>query len=125
MVGPLTVIAASVGAALAALLELALGVLPADQPLFQPFSVAIGTALQVALGVMVFALIGYFARRPIRTFRIVALVVLALSLLNPLLAGLGMMPGFEIEGVAVVGLMVLHLVAGAITIWMLTTQARA
>jgi hypothetical protein len=124
-VGPLTIVAAAVATAIAAFVLLAMGILPSTQPAFQPFSVGIGTAMQVLLGVIVFAVIGKFARRPIFIFRIVAWVVLVLSFLNPIMAGAGMMPGFEIDTMAVIGLIILHVVAGVLTIWLLTSQARA
>lgn len=124
-VGPLTIVAAAVVTTIASLVEVGVGMLPADQPAFQPFSIAIGTAIQVLLGVIVFAVIGLFARRPIFIFKIVAWVVLVLSFLNPIIAGAGMMPGFEIDTMAVIGLIILHVVAGVTTIWMLTTLARS
>lgn len=124
-VGPLTIVAAAVVTTIASLVEVGVGMLPADQPAFQPLSIAVGTTIQVLLGVIVFAVIGLFARRPIFIFKIVAWVVLVLSFLNPMIAGAGMMPGFEIDTMAVIGLIILHVVAGVTTIWMLTTLARS
>ncbi len=78
-----------------------------------------------ALGaVIVFALLGRFTRRPIRLFRIVAIIVLVLSLLPDLLMlAQPLFPSTTPTGVAV--LMCLHVVAAAICVGMLTTLGRA
>ena len=69
--------------------------------------------------------IGRLARRPISTFRVVGLVAPGLSLLNPILAATGAMPIGVIGLETVLALIVLHIVAGLLTIYLLTTQARA
>src|ERR671932_414030 len=71
---------------------------------------AIGAAI-------VFAIIGLFARRPVRLFRIVATVVLVLSFDTPL----------TVPGVPVamrLSLVVMHVVAWAVSVGLLTTLAR-
>jgi hypothetical protein len=79
------------------------------------------TIIGVLGAVIVFAIIARFARRPTRLFRIVGLVVLALSLLPDIgLLSSGAMPGTSLA--AVITLMLMHLAAGATTIWLLTTR---
>jgi hypothetical protein len=79
------------------------------------------TIMGVVGAVIVFAVIARFARRPIRLFRIIALVVLVLSLLPDLmLLSANAMPGTSLG--SVIALMLMHVAAGAITIWLLTTQ---
>ena len=78
------------------------------------------------LGAAVFALIIKFARQPVRTFRIVAVVALLLSLTNPIMAASGMMPiGVTISTATMLSMMVMHIVAGVITIYLLPRLVRA
>jgi hypothetical protein len=100
---------------------------PADFPPFQMGSIAIFTALQVGLGVGVFALIARFTRRPIRIFTIVALAALALSLIpnltlaaNPAAAPF---PGGT--SAAFLALIIPHFVAAAVTIFALVRLSRS
>ncbi len=79
------------------------------------------TIMGVLGAVIVFAIVARFAKRPIRLFRIIALVVLVLSLLPDLgLLNANAMPGTSLG--SVIALMLMHVAAGAITIWLLTTQ---
>ncbi len=68
---------------------------------------------------VVFAVVGRFARRPIRLFRIIAVVVLVLSFLNPVVAlsdaGLRMILTLEF----------MHVVVAAISVGLLTILGRA
>jgi hypothetical protein len=68
-------------------------------------------------GAVVFAIIGLFARRPVRLFRIVATVVLVLSFATPLT-----IPGAPVA--MILSLEVMHVVAWAVTVGLLTTMAR-
>ena len=71
---------------------------------------AIGAAI-------VFAIIGLFARRPVRLFRIVTTVLLVLSLATPLI-----IPGAPVA--MILSLEVMHVVAWAVIVGLLTTMAR-
>ncbi len=71
---------------------------------------AIGSAI-------VFAVIGLFARRPVRLFRIVATVVLVLSFAMP-----ATVPGVPVA--MILSLEVMHVVAWAVIVGLLTTLAR-
>jgi hypothetical protein len=117
-----TLVLATAATAVTGLIERAAGVLPEDIASFQPIGIAAGTIVQVSLGIVVLVLLSKYARRPISTFRIVALVALALSMINPIAAGTGLIPGYPIGLAGVLGLIVIHLVAGAIAIGILTTQ---
>jgi hypothetical protein len=80
------------------------------------------TIIGVLGAIIVFAIIARFAKRPIRLFRIIGVVVLVLSLLPDIgLLSANNMPGTSLSGV--ITLMLMHVAAGAITIWLLTTQA--
>lgn len=122
--GAFTLVAATAATSVTGLIERAAGMLPEDIASFQPIGIAGGTIVQVGLGILVLALLSKYARRPISTFRTVALVALALSMLNPIAAGIGLIPGFPISIFGVVGLMIIHVVAGAIAIAVLTTQVQ-
>ena len=79
------------------------------------------TIIGVLGAVGVFAIIARFSKHPIRLFRIIALVVLVLSLLPDIgLLSANNMPGTSLG--SVLALMLMHVAAGAITIWLLTTR---
>lgn len=67
---------------------------------------------------MIFTVVALLAQRPIRTFRIVAAVVLVLSFATPLT-----IPGAPLSMILTLELM--HVVAAVIITGMLTTLARA
>ena len=87
---------------------------------FSPLTVGLVVITSVigALGAaIVFAIIGLLARRPVRLFRIVAAVVLALSLVPPV----------TVPGVPVamrLSLAVMHVVAWVVSVGLLTALAR-
>jgi hypothetical protein len=86
----------------------------------QPLTVAlvsIGTVAGATGAAMVFALVGALAKRPVRIFRIVAVVVLVLSLAGPLT-----IPGAPLS--MVLSLEVMHVAAWAVIVGLLTTLAR-
>lgn len=66
---------------------------------------------------IVFAIIGLLSRRPVRLFRIVATVVLALSFVAP-----ATIPGAPVA--MILSLEVMHVAAWASSVWLLTTLAR-
>ena len=83
----------------------------------QPLTVApvvIGSVVGAIGGAGVFALIGIFARRPVRMFRIVATAVLVLSLTTPLT-----IPGAPLS--MVLSLEAMHVAAWAVTVGVLST----
>jgi len=101
--------------------------LPTDFPPLQFGPIAIFTAIGVALGVVVFAIISRVARQPVRTFWIVAMVALLVSLvpnvllmLNPAAAPV---PGGSTLAYGV--LSVFHIIAAFVSVPMLTRLARA
>lgn len=121
--GPLTAVAATAAtAATIAVREIgvAVGTIPPDVQILQEPMVAISTIAYILLGTLIFAGIARFASRPVRTFRIVAVTALVLSLLNPIAAGAGWIPVGAAIGVAtMVTMMVMHVVAALISIYLL------
>jgi hypothetical protein len=122
-VGPLTIVAAVVANVIIRLLALALlPISPAFPPL-QPAQPIFFTVIGVLGAAIVFAIVGRFARRPIRLFRIIALIALLISFLPDIgLLASNMMPGTSALSVGV--LMLMHIVAFAISVGMLTRLTR-
>src|SRR5688500_13506543 len=124
--GPLTAVIAGIANVLVREVAVALGTIPADLMILQEAGVFISSFVQDLLGAVVFALIIKFAKRPVRTFQTVAVVALLLSLTNPIMAANGMMPiGATISTATMLSMMVMHIVAGAIAIYLmpkLTTE---
>ena len=105
------------------LLGLSLFNISPEFPPLQPGPPIAFTIMGVLGAVVVFAIVGRASRHPIRLFRMIALIVLVLSFIPDIaLLATGAMPGTSL--VAVGTLAVMHVVAWAITVWMLTTLAR-
>lgn len=123
-IGPLTIIAAIV--ANVVVQQLAIAMLRPD-PQFIPLTLGATiafTLIGVLGAVIVFGLVGRFARRPIWLFQRIAWVTLLVSLIPDVLLGIsGFMPGATTANVVV--LMLMHIVAGVISIGMLSRLARA
>jgi hypothetical protein len=123
---PLVALLATFGAAVVNAIvysaALGLGLIPQDVLVpapggEQPLTVApvvIGSAVGVIGGAGVFALIGIFARRPVRMFRIIATMALVLSLATPLT-----IPDAPLS--MVLSLEAMHVAAWAVTVGVLTT----
>ena len=122
-VGPLAIIAAVVANQIVHLLALSLFKISPEFPPLQVGPPIAFTIMGVLGAVIVFAVVGRLSRRPIRLFRMIALIVLALSFIPDIaLLATGAMPGTS--PVAVGTLAAMHVVAWAIAVWMLTTLAR-
>lgn len=91
-----------------------------------PFLVVTATFIGVLGGTLLFSLLPRVTKRPITVFRIVAIVVLLISFAQPalLLTSFSPMVG-PVETSTVIALEIMHVVAGVITIGLLTTRARA
>ena len=123
--GPVTALVAAGGTVLVREAGVLVGAIPSDLQILQEPAVAISTILFVLLGALVFAGIIRFAQRPVRTFRVVAVAALVLSLFNPIAAGAGWIPlGVTLGASEVVSMIVMHVVAAAIAISMLPALAR-
>lgn len=120
---PLAAIAAAVGYAIVYFVASMLGAMPQDFVVqgSGPITLApvvLSTLIGAAGAAMVFTAVALLSRRPIRTFRIVAAVVLVLSFATPLT-----IPGAPLSMILMLELM--HVVAAVIITGMLTTLARA
>ncbi len=122
-VGPLTIIVA----ALANLVVRTIAVSFFDVPdgftyLQTPFVIG-STIIFLGLSILAFVLVGRFARHPVRVYRIVALVGLIVSFLNPVLALAGLLPAPGMNLHIFWTMIVMHCVAAIITVSLLTTLA--
>ena len=86
-------------------------------------AVILSTLAGVLAAGLVYALIARFAMNPARTFTIVAIVALLLSLLAPLSVGLEDPPEYPGTDAAAIGtMMAMHVVAAAIAVAALTRR---
>jgi uncharacterized membrane protein len=87
-------------------------------------AVIFATAIGILLGTLLFQVMPRFSKKPVSTWRMVAIIALVLSFAQPLLLMTGAMgPAAPISTVVVLELM--HLIAGVVTIYLLTTRAQA
>lgn len=121
-VGPLAIVAATAGNVI--LQQLAVAALQPD-PAFMPLTLMppiFLTVIGVLGAVLVYALVGRFARNPIPLFRRIALVTLVVSFIPDIMMLVtNFNPGTTLANVIV--LILMHIVAWAIAVEMLTRLA--
>ncbi len=122
-VGPLTIIVV----ALANLVVRTIAVAFFDVPdgftyLQAPFVIG-STVIFLGLAFVAFVLVGRFTRHPVRVYRIVALVGLVVSFLNPVLALAGLFPAPGMNLHIFWTMIVMHCITAVITVSLLTTLA--
>ncbi len=115
--GPLAIVLALIANGLVRAIALAVLDIPADfVPLQTP--AFIGLTVVLLLGAIVtFAVIGRLSRRPVRTFQIVAAIVLVLSFLPDIGLLVSGAPGATLPGVLT--LMLMHVIAAGVVVWVL------
>jgi len=123
-VGPLIVVAAIVANVAFALLAVRLFGVSPDFPALTPEAIAMFTAGGALGAVIVFAIVARFSQRPFSLFRKIALVVLLLSLIPDLV--LPFLPSpIPVGAVEAILLMITHIIAAGIVVWMLERLVRA
>lgn len=120
--GPLAGVVAAVVNVLVYFGVSALGVIPegfvvSGRTPVTPVLVVFSSFLPALLGAALLALLGRFVGRPIRTFRIVAGVVMVSSFATPIT-----LPGAPVAMIA--ALILMHVVAAVVIVGVLTTLAR-
>jgi hypothetical protein len=128
-VGPLAIVAA-VAANLvwygiaSALFPVSLG---KAAEILNPFTI-IGSSIGFLLiGLFALVVVNRVSRQPVRTYRIIAVVGLVLSLSNPIMAAAGFMPlpgGAVLDGTVVGVMLVMHVIAAAVFVPMVTSLAQ-
>jgi hypothetical protein len=116
-VGPLTVLASIVGVLVVRILAVLI-LRPNPEPISLGWMApTIFTLVLVTGGVLVFAAVTRFTKNPIRTYQIIAFVFLLISFLPDIGFARSTMPGANWP--TAIALMVMHIVAWAITVTML------
>ena len=118
-VGPLTVLAAVVGVLIVRSVAIAILPPPYAPGLAMIMVPIVLTVILCTCAVVVFALVGRFVKNPVRTYVIISVVFLLISFIPDLMVpSMGAaMPGAN-WGYAI-SLMIMHIVAGFITVYML------
>jgi hypothetical protein len=115
--GPLAIVLALIANGIVRAIALALLDIPADfQPLQTPAFIFLTVVLLLG-AILTFAVIGRLSRRPVRTFQIVALIVLVLSFIPDIGLLASGAPGATLPGILV--LMLMHVIAAGIVVWVL------
>ena len=122
-VGPLTVLAAIIGVLIVRMIARLILQPPYAPGLAMIMIPIVLTLVLCTAAVLVFALVGRFAKNPVRTYIIISFVFLVISFLPDIAAASMRMPGagwpYSIT------LMIMHVVAGVITVLMLTRLTAA
>ncbi len=84
-----------------------------------PFVIG-STVVFLLLALVAFILVGRFARRPVRFYRVLALVALVVSFLNPVMALVGLFPAPGMNLPTFWTMIVMHTVTAMITVSLLT-----
>ena len=115
--GPLTVLAAIIGVLIVRTIAMAI-LQPPYAPGLEMIMIPIVLTLVLCTGaVIVFALVGRFAKNPVRTYLIISSIFLVISFLPDIAVVSMPLPG---AGWAYsITLMIMHVVAGFITVYML------
>jgi len=117
-VGPLTVLASVIGVLIVRAIARAILTPPYAPGLEMIMIPIILTVVLCTAAVLVFALVGRFAKNPIRTYIIISSIFLVISFLPDF--GVVSMPFDGAGWPYSITLMVMHVVAGFITVYMLT-----
>jgi hypothetical protein len=122
-VGPLTIVVAALVNLVIRSVAVAFFGVPDGFTYFQAPFVIGSTIVFLLLALLAFVLVGRFARRPVWFYRILALVALLVSFLNPILALNGAIPAPGMNLPIFWTMIVMHVVTAAITVSLLTWLA--
>jgi hypothetical protein len=104
---------------------LALAIAPSvgDFAMLGPINVVASTILYLLVAIGAFILVNRYTSRPVRTYRIVAVIALLLSFIPPISAGLGGIPNIAPASTAtVITFILMHIISAAVTVWALTIK---
>lgn len=119
-IGPLTIVAAVlVNLVIRSIAVAFFGVPDGFTYLQAPFVIG-STVVFLVLALLAFILVGRFARRPVRIFRMLALVALFVSFLNPIMALTGLFPAPGMNLHIFWTMIVMHTVTAIIAVSLLT-----
>jgi hypothetical protein len=122
-VGPLTIVIAALVNLVIRTIAVAFFGVPAGFTYLQAPFVIGSTVVFLVLALVAFILVGRFTRRPVSFYRILALVALFVSFLNPVMALAGLFPAPGMNLHIFWTMIVMHTVTAIITVSMLTGLA--
>ena len=123
-VGPLTIVFTVIVNLLIRSIAVSIfGVPETFQYLQAPYVIG-STIVFLLVALLAFVLVNRFARRPIRFYRILALVTLCVSLLSPVMALVGLFPAPGMTLSIFWTMIVMHLVSAIIVVGLFTTLTR-
>jgi hypothetical protein len=122
-VGPLTIVIAALVNLVIRTLAVAFFGVPDDFTYLQAPVVIGSTVVFLVLALVAFILVGRFARRPVGFYRILALLALFISFLNPVMALAGLFPAPGMNLHIFWTMIVMHTVTALITVSLLTRLA--
>ena len=123
-VGPLTIISAALANLIVRAIAVAFFGVPGTFQYFQAAYVIGSTIIYLLLALIAFVLVSRFARRPIRFYRVLALVALLVSFLIPVMALGGLLPIPGMNAHIFWTMIVMHIVSAVIVVGLLTTLTR-
>lgn len=123
-IGPLVILSAILANLAIGAIAFAFFGVPTTFQYFQATYIISSTVIYLLLALIAFVLVSRFARRPLRFYRILALVALLFSFLIPVLALSGMMPIVGMNIHIFWTMIVMHCVSAAIAVGLLTTLTR-
>ena len=91
---------------------------------FQPATIIISTIIYLLLALLAFVLVSRFARRPLRSYRVLVCVALLVSFLLPVMALSGLMPIPGMNMHIFWTMLTMHVVSAIIVVSLLTTLTR-
>jgi hypothetical protein len=122
-VGPLTIVIATLVNLVIRTIAVAFFGVPDGFMYLQAPVVIASTVVFLVLALVAFILVGRFARRPVGFYRILALVTLFVSFLNPVMALAGLFPASGMNLHIFWTMIVMHTVTAIITVSLLTRLA--
>jgi ABC-type transport system involved in multi-copper enzyme maturation permease subunit len=124
-VGPLAIVSAIIANLIVRAIAVALFGVPGTFQYFQASYIISSTIIYLLLALIAFALVSRFARRPIRFYRVLALVALLVSFLIPAMALGGLLPIPDMNAHIFWTMIVMHSVSAVIVVGLLTHDFRA
>ena len=123
-VGPLAIIAAAIANLIVRTIAVTFFGVPGTFQYLQAPYVIGSTIVFLLMAMLAFVLVSRFARRPIRFYRILALVILCVSLLSPVMALVGLFPAPNMSLPIFWTMIVMHIVSAIIVVGLFTTLTR-
>ncbi|GCE20099.1 DUF6069 family protein [Dictyobacter kobayashii] len=123
-VGPLTIVSTVIANLIIRTIAVSVFGVPETFQYLQAPTVIGSTIVFLLVALLAFVLVKRFARRPIQFYRILAFVVLCISLLSPVMALVGLFPAPGMTLSIFWTMIALHLVSAIIVVGLLTTLTR-